>query len=87
MYYVLPVRRLIHLIEPSYIWHDKLGHVNYGAMCMLVHSNSVRDMQVDHQQNMKFMEAKLVETSFWFFNRSTKPLCLNNNDICGLKYV
>ena len=56
-----------YLLESSNIWHERLGHVNFGTFHRLVNLNLLPKFQIDTNHKCETcVEAKLTRTSFSF---------------------
>ena len=77
-----------YIVESSYIWHGRLGHVNYGSLKKLVNMNYLPKFELNPNHKCEVcVEAKLTKIHFQSVERSTEPLDLIHSDICDLKYV
>lgn len=76
------------ILESPYVWHNKLGHVNYDTLHRLANMKLLPKFNIDADHKCETsVEAKLTKTSFHSIQRSTEPLDLLHNDICDLKFM
>ena len=77
-----------YILEPSNLWHGRLGHINYDTLCRLINLKYIPTFQIDAKHNCETcVEAKLIRSSFQSVDRNTEPLDLIYSDICDLKFV
>ncbi|KAJ0011226.1 hypothetical protein Pint_34127 [Pistacia integerrima] len=77
-----------YLLESSYVWHGRLGHINYNTLHKLINLNHIPMFQIDSKHKCETcVKAKLTRSSFNNIERITNPLDLVHSDICDLKFV
>ena len=77
-----------YMLEPSNLWHSRLGHVNYDTLRRLINLNHIPTFQIDAKHKCETcVEAKLTRSSFQSVERHIEPLELIHSDICDLKFV
>ncbi|KZV26179.1 hypothetical protein F511_06346 [Dorcoceras hygrometricum] len=78
----------IYLLESPYLWHGRLGHVNYDTIRRLINLQNIPTFQIDKSHKCeKCVEAKQTRSSFKTIERNTEPLDLIHTDVCDLKGV
>jgi hypothetical protein len=77
-----------YLFETYYVWHDKLGHVNYNFMQRLINHGLLPSMifYKNHKCDF-FVELKFTKSSFQIIKRSNEPLDLIHSNIDDLKFM
>ena len=77
-----------YMIEPSNVWHCRLGHVNFDTMRKLMKLELLPKFNIDANHKCETcVESKLTRSSFHNIERNTEPLDLIHSDTCDLKYV
>ena len=78
----------VYIAESSFLWHGRLGHVNFNSLRRLVALECLPNLEFDPNHKCEIcVEAKLTKASFYKIERSTEPLSLIHTDICDLKFV
>ena len=77
-----------YIVESSYIWHDRLWHVNYDSLKKLVNLNYLPKFEFDPNHKCEVcVEAKMTKKYFQNILRNSEPLNLIHNDICDFKFI
>ena len=77
-----------YIVESSYIWHGRLGHVNYGSLKKLINMNCLPKFELDPNHKCEVcVEAKMTKKSFQNILRNSEPLDLIHIDICDFKSI
>ena len=77
-----------YIVESSYIWHGRLGHVNYGSLKKLVNMNCLPKFEIDLNHKCEVcVEAKMTKKSFQNIFRNSETLNLIHTDICNFKSI
>ncbi|CAL5339659.1 unnamed protein product [Camellia sinensis] len=77
-----------YFVESLYMWHGRLGHVNYGVLRRLINFEYLPKFHIDTNHKCEVcVESKLTKASFKSIERNTEPLDLIHSDICDLKFV
>ena len=77
-----------YMLESSYLWHGRLGHVNYDTLSKLINLNHIHTFQIDPKYKCEtYVQEKLTGSSFQSVERHTEPLYLIHSDICDLKFI
>ena len=77
-----------YLLEPSNLWHVRLGYVNYDSSRRLINLDNIPALQIDSKHKCETcVEAKMTRSSFQGIERNIKPLDLVHSDVCDLKFV
>ena len=77
-----------YMIEPSIVWHDRLGHVNFDTIRKLMKLELLPKFNIDANHKCETcVESKLIRSSFHNIERNIEPLELVHSDTCDLKYV
>ena len=76
------------LVDHSWLWHKRFGHLNFGSLSFMQKKNLVRGFQYSIECNNKICEGcaigKKQRASFSHYQfRSYEPLALVHSDICG----
>ena len=78
----------VYLLEPSNFWHDRLGHVNYDTLRILINLDHIPSFQIDSKHKCEIcVETKLTRSSFQTIEINTEPFELIHSDMCDLKFV
>ena len=77
-----------YIVESSYIWHGRLGHVNYGSLKKLINMNCLPKFELDPNHKCEAcVEAKMTKKSFQNILRNSEPLDLIHTDIYNFKFI
>ena len=77
-----------YLIECSYLWHNRLGHVNFDSIKRLVSLELIPTLRFESMHKCETcVEAKFKKPPYPSVERKTEPLELIHSDICDLKFV
>ncbi|KZV48684.1 hypothetical protein F511_26132 [Dorcoceras hygrometricum] len=77
-----------YLLESPYLWHGRLGHVNYDTIHRLINLKNIPTFQIYKSHKCEIcVEAKQTRSSFKTIERNTEPLDLIHTDVCDLKGV
>ena len=68
----------------SYLWHAKLGHLNYGCLNYMSKHDYIPSINIDNKKCEICVEAKMKKKPFHKVERSTELLQLVHFDICEL---
>ena len=76
------------LVDDSWIWHKRFGHLNFGSLSLMQNKKLVRGFHSSIESNYKICEGcaigKQQRASFPHCHfRSYEPLALVHSDICG----
>ncbi|KAL4035835.1 hypothetical protein IC575_004542 [Cucumis melo] len=75
-------------IVKSFVWHGRLGHVNFNSLRRLINMNLIPKFTFDTSHRCEVcVESKMTKAPFHSTKRMTKPLELIHSDICDLKFV
>ncbi|KZV54798.1 hypothetical protein F511_04420 [Dorcoceras hygrometricum] len=74
-----------YVLESPYLWHGRLGHVNYDTIRRLINLKNIPTFQIDKSHKCEIcVEAKQTRSSFKTIERNTEPLDLIHTDVCDL---
>jgi len=77
-----------YLFETYYVWHDKLGHVNYNFMQRLINHELLPSINFYKKHKCEFfVELKFIKSSFQIIKKSSEPLYLIHSNIGDLKFM
>lgn len=77
-----------YLLECSYMWHGRLGHVNFDTLRRLINLDVIPKFHIDSKYKCHTcVEAKLTRSSFQSIERSANPLDIIHTDVCDMKSI
>ncbi|KAJ9544786.1 hypothetical protein OSB04_024493 [Centaurea solstitialis] len=75
-----------YLLESSYTWHGRFGHVNFDTLRRLINLEVIPKFHIDSKYKCQTcVEAKLTRSSFQSIDRSTNHLDMIHTDVCDMK--
>ncbi|KAJ9565792.1 LOW QUALITY PROTEIN: hypothetical protein OSB04_001758 [Centaurea solstitialis] len=75
-----------YLLESSYMWHGRFGHVNFDTLRRLINLEVIPKFHIDSKYKCQTcVETKLTRTSFQSIESSTNPLDMIHTDVCDMK--
>lgn len=78
----------VFILETSYLWYSRLGHINYDTLNRLINIQSISTFYIDSKHKCETcVEAKMTKSSFWHVEKSSEPFGLIHTDMCNLKEV
>ncbi|KAL4011256.1 hypothetical protein IC575_028308 [Cucumis melo] len=81
------VSTFAYIVE-SFVWHGRLGHVNFNSLRRLINMNLIPKFTFDTNHRCEVCaESKMTKAPFHSTERMAKPLKLIHSDICDLKFV
>ncbi|KAL4038513.1 hypothetical protein IC575_002134 [Cucumis melo] len=81
------VSTFAYIVE-SFVWHSRLGHVNFNSLLRLINTNLIPKFTFDTNHRCEVcVESKMTKAPFHSTERLTKPLELIHSDVCDLKFV
>ncbi|XP_076896146.1 uncharacterized protein LOC143549014 [Bidens hawaiensis] len=78
----------VYMLESSnsYVWHGRLGHVNFNSIRRLINLNSIPKLKIDSKSKCETcVESKITKKPFKSVERITEPLDLIHTDVYDLK--
>lgn len=78
----------VYTVVSPYLWHVRLGHVNYGTMKRITNLGLIPRFELDARYKCETcVETKFAKKPFKSIERTSEPLQLIHSDLCDLKFV
>ena len=82
------INDVAYVVESSFIWHERLGHVNFNSLNRLMNMSLLPKLKIDKSHKCEVcVEAKLTKNPCHSVERNNEPLGLIHTDLCDLKVM
>ena len=77
-----------YLSDSLYLWHSRLGHVNFASLRRLMNLGDIPKLPANVEHKCEIcVESKFKRKSFQSIQRSTEILVLIHTNLCDLKGI